>query len=52
MIQRFKEGGYKNSVIYKAYNKAKNINRDELLVQRQKFSHSHFVTQYSTDRGN
>ncbi len=36
MIQRFKERGYKNSVIENAYYKAKNINRDELLVQRQK----------------
>ncbi len=36
MIQRFKEQGYKNSVIYKAYNRAKN-SRDELLVQRQKW---------------
>lgn len=52
MIKRFKDKGYKNNVI-KAYIKAKNFSRDELLVQRQKTSHSensvYFVTQYSTE---
>lgn len=53
MTQRFKERGYKNSVINKAYNKVRNISRDELLRQKRESQDSdnsvYFVTQYSTD---
>ncbi len=50
MTQRFRARGYQHKTIFRAYNKAKCLPREQLLAPKQKEQHSdqaYFVTHYS-----